>query len=341
MNFLRLSYLIILITILAACTDAIVDNLKTNDNVKDFETAWQAIDSIYPLLEYKQIDWDSIYTVYRARAERSKGDEFKILLVGLLRELRDFHVLIISNGGGQIIPYVPPRLLKDRDSTDPLLVRKYINKELILACDKSVEYEILDNNIGYMGIAHFNGEGLMHDFYMVMEHLRNTKGMIIDVRGNTGGWLENYNAVVSRFTGTQIDFLNGYSKGEVPYLEDPILPDSRYFSYLNPVVVLINGTSLSAGEVFPELMRKLPTVTLVGDTTMGAGANDLTQENIQGEYKLDCGFTIRISTVYVTRNDGKPIEWNGVLPDIRVPQTAEDIKNGKDKQLEYAISLLD
>ncbi len=82
-------------------------------------------------------------------------------------------------------------------------------------------------------------------------------------------------------------------------------------------------------------------VTVIGDTTAGAGANDYTDENIKGEFKLFCGFTIRISTVYVTRNDGLPIEWNGVLPDIRVPQTAEDIKNGIDKQLEYSIQLLD
>jgi len=341
MNYLRLSLFIIFITVLSTCTDAIVGNPEANDNVKDFETAWHVINSIYPLLEYKQIDWDSIYTVYRSRAEQSEGDEFKGLIVDLLRELRDFHVLIITNGGGQIIPYVPPRLFRDKDASDPLLVRKYFDKELKLACVKSVEYGILNNNIGYMGIAHFNGEGLMNDFHTVMEHLRFTKGMIIDVRGNMGGWLENYNAVVSRFTDTQIDFLKGYSKGDVPYLEDPIIPDLRYFSYLNPVVVLINGASLSAGEVFPELMRKLPSVTLVGDTTLGAGANDLTQEDIQGEYKLDCGFTIRISTVYITRNDGKPIEWNGVLPDIRIPQTVEDIKDGRDKQLDYAISLLD
>ena len=81
-------------------------------------------------------------------------------------------------------------------------------------------------------------------------------------------------------------------------------------------------------------MKKLLNVTVVGDTTTGAGANDYTEENIQGEFKLACGFTIRVSTVYVTRYDGLPIEWNGVLPDIRIPQTAENIKNGIDNPVE-------
>jgi len=181
----------------------------------------------------------------------------------------------------------------------------------------------------------------MDDFYIVMDYIKNSRGLIIDVRGNTGGWSENYKPIVGRFTETTIEFLNGYSKGEIPVLEDPVVPDPKYFIYSNRVVVLINGAGLSAGEVFPELMKKIPNVTLVGDTTAGAGANDLRDENIQGEYKLNCGFTIRISTVYVTRDDGLPIEWNGVLPHIRIPQTVEDYKNGTDRQLEYAIQLLD
>ena len=220
------------------------------------------------------------------------------------------------------------------------MVRNYFNKELKLACLNSVEYEIMNNNIGYIRLAHFNGDNLMDDFRIVMNYVRYTKGLIIDVRGNTGGLSENYRRVISRFTDVPIEFLHTYSKGENPYYEEPILPDTRNFIYPNPIVVIINGASLSGGEVFPELMKQLPSVTVIGDTTAGAGANDYTGENIQGEYGLTCGFTIRVSTVYVTRLDGLPIEWNGVLPDIRVSQTAEDLRKGTDKQIEYAIELL-
>ena len=322
------------------CADLIVPSSKSNNNLKDFDIAWSAVNSVYPLLEYKKIDWDSIYNVYRPRVEKSEGDEIQKLIFDLLKELKDPHVLIISNGGGQIIPYISPRLLKDKDVTDPLLVRKYFKKELKLACMNSVEYEILNNNIGYIAIAHFNNEGLMDDFHIVMDYIRNTKGLIIDLRGNSGGWRENYGLVIGRFTQTPIEFLKTYSKGDVPYYEEPVTPDTQYFIYRNPVIVLINGASLSGGELFPELMRQLPDVTVVGDITAGAGANDYTEENINGEFRLSCGFTIRVSTVYVTRLDGLPIEWNGVLPDVQIPQTKEDINNGIDRQLEYAIQLL-
>jgi len=322
------------------CAELIISPPGSNNNIKDFETAWNAVNSVYPLLEYKKIDWDSIYAVYRPRAEQARGDEIQKLIYDLLKALKDFHVLIISNGGGQIIPYVPPRLFRNKDTYHPLVVRNYFDRELKLACLNSVEYEILENNIGYICLAHFNGEGLMDDFHIVMDYIKNTKGLIIDVRGNTGGSSSNYDAVVSRFIDTPLEYLKTFTKGEVPWNEEPVMPNTKYFTYTNPVVVLINGASLSGGEVFPELMNKLPNVTVVGDTTTGAGASDYGDDNFQGEFKLACGFTIRVSTVYVTRNDGLPIEWNGVLPDIRVPQVKEDIDRGRDKQLEYAIEML-
>lgn len=322
------------------CADLIVSPSESNNNIKDFETAWNAVNLVYPLLEFKKIDWDNIYAVYRPRAEQSRGDEIQKLIYDLLKELKDQHILIISNGGGQIIPYVAPRLLRDKDVAEPLLVRRYFNRELKLACLNSVEYEIIKNNIGYIGIAHFGGEGQMDDFHIVMDYIRNTKGLIIDVRGNTGGRYSNSNAVVSRFIDIPIESLKAYSKGNVPFDEEPVIPNTKYFRYSNPVVILINGANLSTGEAFPELMRQLPNVTVIGDTTAGAGASDLDYDNIKGEFQLSCGFTIRVSTVYAVRLDGLPIEWNGVLPDIRVPQTEEDIKIGIDKQLEYAIDML-
>lgn len=341
MNNISKLLCILIIILIISCADLIVHSPESNNNIEDFETAWNAVNSVYPLLEYKNIDWDSIYTVYRPLAEQTRGDEIQKLIFDLIKELQDSHSLIISNGGGQIIPYFSQRVLINMETHHPLVVRNYFDKELKLACFNSVEYEILKNNIGYIGLAHFNGEGLMDDFHIVMDYVRNTKGLIIDVRGNTGGWSSNYNAIVSRFIDSPLEYLKTFTKGETPYDEEPVIPDAKYFTYSNPMVVLINGASLSGGEVFPELMNKLPNVTLIGDTTGGAGASDYGDDNFQGEFKLSCGITIRISTLYLTRNDGLPIEWNGVVPDIRIPQTEEDIKNGRDKQLEYAIQLFD
>jgi C-terminal processing protease CtpA/Prc len=109
--------------------------------------------------------------------------------------------------------------------------------------------------------------------------------------------------------------------------------------YTKPVVLWINGDSMSGAELFPGLMKQLSNVTVVGDTTLGGGCNDVA-DDIQGDDWLPSGKYIHIGTTYVLRYYSEPIEWNGVLPDIRVPQTKDDIDQGRDKQLEYAIGLL-
>lgn len=111
-----------------------------------------------------------------------------------------------------------------------------------------------------------------------------------------------------------------------------ILPAGQY-PYHKPVVILINGASFSAAELLPELMKQIHQVTTVGDTTGGGGgSNDV--------FYLPSNKRIKIPTSYFKRFNGDMVEWNGVPPDILVPQNEADIKQGRDKQLEYAITLL-
>jgi C-terminal processing protease CtpA/Prc len=108
------------------------------------------------------------------------------------------------------------------------------------------------------------------------------------------------------------------------------------FQYTNPVVVLINGSTFSAGEFTTEILKQLPHVTAVGDTTGGGsvGGGDASL------YFLPSGKSIEIGFIDIRRYDGLPWEWLGVPPDIRVVQTEADILAGRDKQLEYAIDML-
>jgi carboxyl-terminal processing protease len=98
-------------------------------------------------------------------------------------------------------------------------------------------------------------------------------------------------------------------------------------------VLLIDGGCFSACEDFAEMMKHVPSVTAIGDTTSGASG-------APQAFALPSGRQINVSTKDIRRYDGLPIEWNGVPPDILVRQTAEDVNMGRDKQLEYAIDFL-
>ena len=324
---------ILFISAMLSCKDIIVTEPESNLNVQDFEAAWNRINEVYPYLDFKNINWDSIHSVYRPLAENARGDDFFLVLRDFLAELKDGHIYYRTKGGGEVYPYYPQRHFKDRHAYSPFVVRKYFDKELRLTESSSVEYEILPGNIGYAFLSDFHEDYLINEFPDVMNFLKNTEGLIIDIRQKRGGGYDNVEAVVSRFITEPLQKPPLYLDGQLADLR-PFQPLGS--AYTNPVAVLINGSTFSAGELCTEVLKQLPKITAVGDTTGGGsvGSGD------EGLYFLPSGKSIEIGFIDLRRYDDLPWEWLGVPPDIRVEQTDADILAGRDKQLEYAINML-
>jgi len=339
MKKILLIFSVLCISFIFSCKDLIVTDPNSNLNVEDFEAAWNRINNVYPYLEFKNINWDSIYTVYHPLAENAKGDEFFLVLRDFLAELKDGHVYYRTKGGGEVYPYYPQRHFKDRHAYSPFVVRKYFDKELRLSESGSVEYEIIPGNVGYAFLSDFHEDYLINEFPGVLNYLKNTKGLIIDIRQKRGGSYANIEAVVTRFITAPLERPVFYVLGEKWDLP-PFQPQGP-FTYTNPVVIIINGSTFSAGELVTEILKQLPNVTAVGDTTGGGSAGGTSEPpDARTEFYLPSGKMIDIGTVDNRRYDDLPWEWLGVPPDIRVVQTEADILAGRDKQLEYAIDML-
>ena len=289
---------------------------------------------MYPYLKFKKINWDSIHSVYRPLVENVNGDEFYLLLRDFLAELKDGHVYFRTKGGGEVYPYYPQRHFKDRHAYSPFVVRKYFDKALRLTESKTVEYEIIPGNIGYAFLSDFHENYLTDEFPVVLDYLKNTKGLILDIRQKVGGDYKNIEAVITRFLTGPLERNDAYTYGEKWNL--PSFQPRGPFQYTKPVAVLINGSTFSAGEFTTEILKQLPQVTAIGDTT-GGGSVGGGDESL---YFLPSGKSISIGFIDIRRYDGLPWEWLGVAPDIRVEQTEADIQAGRDLQLEYAIDLL-
>jgi hypothetical protein len=314
---------------LLGCSDLLVSpSPEPRDNMADFERAWVVTDSIYPYFQFKRINWDSLYTVYKPRAEQSKGDQIFNVLFDMLAELKDGHVNLRSESGLEVRPFTPPRTERDRLTFDPLLVRKYFTEDLKTAGGEKMEYGVLPQGVGYLRIATFTNGTWVYDFDYVLSTMRNTKGLIIDVRHNGGGSTNMSDIVISRFLTAPLPYFPIYKGGKLQ--TGGSLQPSGPFTYLKPVVVLIDGVSFSTTECFAEMMKQIPSVVIVGDTTGGGGG-------APEYYPLPSGRQIRVSTKNLCRYDGAPQEWNGIPPDVVVMQTRDDVKNGHDLQLERAI----
>ncbi len=334
MNYLKCILTIIFISSFFGCEDIFIESGNDEKNLADFEKAWQGINDVYPYFEVKNIDWDQIYQKYRPKAEIAKGDEICTVLIDLISELKDQHPYIKFIGGRQATIYLSPRYIRDRDLFDPIVVKKYFDKEFNIAGNGYIEYQLLSDNIGYINISSFSPQNLVNDFREVLDYFANAKGIIIDVRHNMGGSADNSNKIMSFLINSYFPVPESYSKGQI-IPQDPIRPNGYEFS--KPIVVLINGVSYSEAERFTEMMKQLANVTAVGDTTGGGSAGS---NGIRDEIILPSGKIVHVGTVDFRRYDGRPWEWIGIEPDKRITNTVGNLKRNVDNQLEYAIELL-
>jgi len=334
----RLLYLfwMLCISLSFSCSQLITVNPKSNSDLDDFEITRQTVECVYPYLEYKQIDWDSVCATYRSHAVYARKEEKINILVAMLKELEDQHIYIRTKSGKYILPYQSPRVIRDKPNFNPRLVKKYCSNDVKSACKGKIKYTRLDGNIGYVYISTFKLKNMSKEFARIMGEMEDTDGLIVDIRNNPGGYCNNAFRVVSWFIDSSLEVPRNYLFGKIQ--DNPSIQPVGNCLALSYFQKVINGASYSAGDLFAELMKQVPTVTVVGDTTGGGSAF----ENMRapGNFRLPSGNIIHVGNIDYRRYDGLPWEGIGIPPDIRVAQTKNDIKHGKDHQLEYAIHLL-
>ena len=207
------------------------------------------------------------------------------------------------------------------------LTKKIKRKEIKI---KSVKSSVLDNHIGYIQILSFMSGTTPNEFLEALENTKNTDSLILDLRGNTGGLLDNAVFIADMFinNGTIVDIIyrNGYKRS--------IKAQDEHFGMQKPVVVLVNGASASASEILSGALKDTHKATLVGRKTFGKG---LVQKVVPLPNQTGVNVTI---ARYLTPN-GTDINKLGIKPDIEVGNEFDFfVGNQKDEQLEKAKEVL-
>lgn len=316
----------------------IIQEPSDNLNLEDFEMAWQVTRDNYPYFELKGVDWEEVYQVYYPKAAAAPGDEIYTVLLDMFAHLKDGHMYIETPGGKQLIPWVPTRRLKDIYAFKASVIGTYFEEELLIDEEENINYQVLPGNIGYLSIRSFSGEYNFKSLSGIFNYFRNTDGLIVDVRHNYGGDIHNVDKLVCNFIENIIPrnpYYNDFEQIDM----DSIQPCGKY-TYLNPVVLLINGVSYSGSEIAAEIFKEqVPQATIIGDTT-GGGSLGYLNKYENGDFQLPSGKLIHIGNLDVRKYNNQPFENIGITPDILLPQTEADILSGHDRQLEYAIAFL-
>ena len=195
---------------------------------------------------------------------------------------------------------------------------------------KTIDTKKFDD-IGYIRISSFIGIDTTKEFIIALNRLKDSKALILDLRGNSGGLFQNAIAISSLFMkkGTKIvSVIARQGKQNVYNVEnDGII-------YSNPLVVLIDENSASASEILSSALRDNSRATLIGTKTYGKGL-------VQKIFSLpnQSGMNLTIAR-YITPK-GQDINKKGIAPDYTVNFSHMDFVNNIDPQLTFARQYLE
>ena len=169
-------------------------------------------------------------------------------------------------------------------------------------------------------------------------------GVVLDLRGDPGGFVEEALGVSSQFIGSGVVYQTKDASGNEASV--PVRPGG--VALTTPLVVLVDHGTASSAEIVAGALQDAKRATIVGETTFGTGT-------VLTQYALPDGSALRVGTVEWLTRDGRQIWHHGIVPNVAVAlangasavtpsvlpgMSAADFARSRDRQLLTAIEEL-
>lgn len=194
---------------------------------------------------------------------------------------------------------------------------------------QTVSHEMKEDNVGYIRIAEF--DAVTYDQYKEALEDLESQGMeklIVDLRSNPGGNLD-----------TVCDILDlMLPEGLIVYTEDKNGEREEYTSdeehqFDKPLVVMMNGYSASASEIFAGAIQDYGLGQIVGTQSYGKGV-------VQSIFDLQDGTSVKLTIAEYFTPNGRSIDGEGITPDVEVEYQYDENDPEADNQLDRAMEVL-
>jgi carboxyl-terminal processing protease len=218
---------------------------------------------------------------------------------------------------------------------DYQLERAIIKVDTVRDINGRGEFPLTDNGIGYVKIIQF-GEKTSDELDKALKQITSegAKALVIDLRNNPGGLLEQAGHVCEKFLPRNTVVVTTEGRGPTPVSEYRANYSGKRIDL--PIAVLVNGNSASAAEIVAGCMQDLQPVThaiVVGEQTFGKGS-------VQSIIQLSDGSALRLTTAKYYTPSHKVIHEHGITPDIIVPLTPAEEADLQYKQMPGGLEAL-
>lgn len=303
--------------------------LRVSDHNQNISIFAQTFAEFYPFFDERGVDWQAATNAARLRSDE---DLFEVL-TDMVQPLNDGHVTIAA-GERSLDPETVSAPGAAPDGAPwawrslRASLRDYVQSAetplqspAILSGNRRVLYGRLAGNIGYFAPLAMGAwaEGQTEDtpsdqhavaaaslMDQILNELSDARGMVIDLRLNSGGFDAVALEVVSRFAAQRtLAFRKHAADGNV---YDVYLEPSQSRGFDGPVVILIGDNTVSAGETAALAFASLPNAHLLGQPTRGILSDAIPKT-------LPNGWTYTLSIESVLTPEGALVEVVGVQPD--------------------------
>ncbi len=206
------------------------------------------------------------------------------------------------------------------------------------------DFKLLDNNIGLLKISSFMGEHFAQEFDSIYQLTSNASSLIIDIRGNGGGYSTNSVYVLSHLTNQKFKMSDWSSPIYIPafaswkYPKEWNSSKSEDYSpvkgkpiFEKPVVLLIDARTFSSAEDFCVGFRTMKRGLIVGTPSGGSTGNAIT-------FELPGGGLVDICTKKDIYSDGTEFVGIGIIPDIEVKETISSVLSTLNSETDYTLA---
>lgn len=321
-----------------ACSHSSEPDVSTPE--RNFEILWQEFDARYSFFVVKNIHWGSLYNVYRPQVTATTTDtQLFTIISALLEHLKDGHVSLSTPLGNYA--YQGWHKNYPANFLGTATVERYYSKNYGTLANGYIRYARMSDSLGYIYI----GPNLSGDVAVwgqaidqILDSLANVRGIILDIRNNTGGNDALGKIILSRFTDKEriysyVQFRNGPAHNNFTAMQAATIAPQGARQFLKPLAFLTNRRCFSSAEGTTLMARVLPHCTIIGDTTGGGSANPI-------QLTLPNGWQYRVSRWIQYTAEQTTFEGKGLAPHIPVWINSLDSAAGRDAILERAIRFI-
>ena len=305
----------------------------SEDNGAMFDTVWNEFDQNYAMFILRpDVNWDELKTMYRPKALEAKDQfAFAAVIAEMLTPLRDLHVWYMVSSSYVSIYGEPVSANANLNAYTTII-------GTLEDAGKDVQYGKTSDNYGFIAIYKWSDQNTPSAVDNALEQLKDTKGLIVDVRYNGGGSEPLAQQVAGRFADKPYIYAyhryrNGPKHTDLGGYNARSVSPQGAWRYDKPVICLIGKKCMSSNESFAAMMGECPNVTLMGDRTRGSSGNPKVVD-----LPMDMQFSVPRWIDYLP--DKTPLDKHGVYPDVWFEPKAGAFEGNRDDLLQAALDRL-